>query len=107
MPTWAQIRASFAKSRRSIRAKGGPPKPDPGVICPYLKTPWGERFRCFVHRNPQAQADNDFVCKKLCLPRGGPFKQALKPRGIPTGGRQPVVWLTYLDNQCFSERESS
>jgi hypothetical protein len=55
-----------------------------------MKTPWGERFRCFVHRDAQAQADNDHICRKLCLPRGGPFKQTIRPRGIPTGGRLPV-----------------
>ncbi len=66
------------------------PKPPPGVICPYMKAPGGERFRCFVHQDPQAQADNDFICRKQCLPRGGPFKQTIRPRGIPTGGRLPV-----------------
>ncbi len=90
--TWARIRRAAADARRSRRwlPRGKRPRAPPGVICPHLKTPWGARFRCFVHRDPQALADNDWKCRKLCLPRGGPFKQTIRPRGIPTGGRLPM-----------------
>lgn len=89
---WARIRraAEASRHRPGYLDRRHRPKPSPGLICPYMKTPWGERFRCFVHRDAQAQADNDYICRKLCLPRGGPFKQTIRPRGIPTGGRLPV-----------------
>jgi hypothetical protein len=91
---WKRFEPDFSKEsilekakRRSqelLKLRKDPRRqPSPGVTCPYLRDPAGLRFNCKIHRDPQAQATNDWFCKKICLPKGGPHKTTARAFGIP------------------------
>jgi hypothetical protein len=86
-----ELREAYARVR--LRHQRTPRTEAPGVICPYLRDPRnGDTFRCYVHRDVQAQADHDDICRKSCLPAGGPFKQTAKAHGkAPANLRGLVV----------------